>query len=143
LGGSLNVRGLEEGEFVGDSYAYDQTEFGVALLPLLRTVRNLFPHKQSTNPPSAEPAATNIGGIDLANTYVKIFYDRGRVFETKSLGEILNPAHGVKGYGIAAEMRGIAFIMNKRANLTIGYARSPDSLLHRRGVVVTGLSLDF
>jgi len=143
LGGSLNVRGLEEGEFVGDSYAYDQTEFGVALLPLLRTVRNLFPHKQSTNPPSAEPAATNIGGIDLANTYVKVFYDRGRVFETKSLGEILNPAHGVKGYGVAAELRGIAFIMNKRANLTIGYARSRDSLLHRRGVVVTGLSLDF
>jgi outer membrane protein assembly factor BamA len=143
LGGSLNVRGLEEGEFVGDSYAYDQTEFGIALLPLLRTVRNLFPHKPASNSPSAEPAATNIGGIDLANTYVKVFYDRGRVFETKSLGEILNPAHGVKGYGVAAELRGIAFIMNKRANLTIGYARSPDSLLHRRGVVVTGLSLDF
>jgi hypothetical protein len=111
---------------------------------LLRTVRNLFPHgTQADKPPATAPVATNVGGIDLANTYVKVFYDRGRVFETKSLGEILNPAHGVKGYGIAAELRGIAFIKNKRANLTIGYARSPDSLLHRRGVVVTGLSLDF
>ena len=144
LGGPLNMRGLEEGEFVGNSYAYDRSEFGVALLPLVGTIRNLFPHgKKASNTNPEEPAATNFGGIDLANTYVKIFYDRGRVFETKSLGEILNPAHGVKGYGIAAEMRGIAFIMNKRANLTIGYARSPDSLLHRRGVVVTGLSLDF
>lgn len=144
LGGPLNVRGLEEGEFVANSYAYDRSEFGVGLLPLVRTVRNLFHHKKRSNDTNAdEPAATNIGGLDLANTYAKIFYDRGRVFETKALGEILNPAHGVKGYGIAAELRGIAFIANKRANLTIGYARSPDSLLHRRGTVVTGLSLDF
>lgn len=144
LGGPLNVRGLEEGEIVGNSYAYDRTEFGVGLLPMVRTIRNLFPHgKKTDNANREEPAPTNIGGLDLTNTYVKVFYDRGRVFDTKELGEILNPAHGVKGWGIAAELRGIAFIKNKRANLTIGYARSPDSLLHRRGVVTTGLSLDF
>ena len=143
LGGSLNVRGLEEGEFIGNSYAYDRTELGVALLPLLRTVRRLFPGNKKSDGPTSEGAAPNIGGIDLANTYVKVYYDRGRIFDAKSLGKILNPAHGVKGYGIAAELRGIAFIMNKRANLTIGYARSPESLLHQRGVVVTGLSLDF
>ena len=96
--------------------------------------------RASLGPPSL---ANPFGGIDLANTYVKTFYDRGRVFDRKSLGAILNPAHGVKGWGIAAELRGIAFINNKRANLTIGYARSHNSLLHRRGVVVTGLSLDF
>lgn len=144
LGGPQNVRGLEEGEFVGNSYAYDRTEFGVALLPLLRAAGKLFPHgKKSENTTPSEPAPTNFGGIDLANTYVKTFYDRGRVFDSKSLGGILNPAHGVKGWGIAAELRGLAFIKNRRANLTIGYAKSGDSLLHRRGVVVTGLSLDF
>lgn len=144
LGGPLNMRGLEEGEFVGNSYAYDRSEFGVALLPLARTIRKIFPRSKKPQQPNPDqPAQTNIGGLDLANTYVKVFYDRGRVFETKDLGEILNPAHGTKGYGIAAELRGIAFINNRRANLTIGYARSPDSLLHRRGVVVTGLSLDF
>ena len=150
LGGSQNVRGLEEGEFVGNSYAYDRTEFGVALLPLLRTVKKMFPHgKKSNEANSTEANSTedapppSFGGIDLKNTYVKTFYDRGRVFESKSLGEILNPANGVKGWGIGVELRGIAFIQNKRANLTIGYARSNDSLLHRRGVMVTGLSLDF
>ena len=144
LGGSLNVRGLEEGEFVGDSYAYDRTELGVALLPMLRTVRQVFPGKKKSDQRGSDrQAVTSFGGIDLENTYVKVYYDRGRIFETKALGEILNPAHGVKGYGIAAEMRGLAFIKNKRANLTIGYARSRDSLLHRRGIVVTGLSLDF
>jgi surface antigen Omp85-like protein len=145
LGGPLNVRGLEEGEFVGNSYAYDRTEFGVALLPLVRTLSKPFSRgKKSTDTtPAEESAPPNFGGIDLANTYVKIFYDRGRLFDSKSLGEILNPAHGVKGWGIAAELRGIAIIKNKRANLTIGYARSNDSLLHRRGTIVTGLSLDF
>jgi hypothetical protein len=148
LGGPQNVRGLEEGEFVGNSYAYDRTEFGVALLPLVRTVGKLFPHgkkSDAANPTEdvAPAPPPSFGGIDLRNTYVKTFYDRGRVFESKSLGEILNPAHGVKGWGIGAELRGIAFIKNKRANLTIGYARSKDSLLHRRGVMVTGLSLDF
>jgi hypothetical protein len=144
LGGPQNMRGLEEGEFVGNSYAYDRSEFGVALLPLVRTIRKMFPGgRKPRNENPGEPTPMNIGGLDLANTYVKVFYDRGRVFETKALGEILNPAHGAKGYGIAAELRGIAFINNKRANLTIGYARSPDSLLHRRGTVVTGLSLDF
>ena len=145
LGGSLNVRGLEEGEFTGNSYAYERTEFGVGLLPLIRSVRHLLPFGKKSDARGAEEQAgpRQFGGIDLANTYVKTFYDRGRVFETKSLGGILNPAHGVKGYGIAAELRGLAFINNKRANLTIGYARSPDSLLHRRGIIVTGLSLDF
>jgi hypothetical protein len=146
LGGSLNVRGLEEGEFVGNSYAYDRTELGVGLLPLVSTIRRLLPFGKKSDQRGAEDqdaAPKQFGGIDLANTYVKMFYDRGRVFETKSLGEILNPAHGVKGFGIAAELRGLAFIANKRANLTIGYARSPDSLLHRRGIIVTGLSLDF
>ncbi len=144
LGGPLNVRGLEEGEFVGNSYAYDRTEFGIALLPLIRTVSKPFSRgKKPADENPAEPAPTSFGGLDLANTYVKTFYDRARLFDSKSLGAILNPAHGVKGWGIAAELRGIAFIRNKRANLTIGYARSGDSLLHRRGVVVTGLSLDF
>ena len=138
------MRGLEEGEFVGNSYAYDRTEFGVALLPLIRTIRFMLPFGRPSGPRGSEDAGPKqFGGIDLANTYVKTFYDRGRLFDTKSLGGILNPAHGVKGYGIAAELRGLAFIQNKRANLTIGYAKSPDSLLHRRGIIVTGLSLDF
>ncbi len=144
LGGPLNVRGLEEGEFVGNSYAYDRSELGVGFLPLLRTFRQIFSRsKKSEQSGSADGPPPNFAGIDLANTYVKVYYDRGRTFDSKSLGAILNPAHGVKGYGIAAELRGIAFIQNRRANLTIGYARSPESLLHRRGIVVTGLSLDF
>lgn len=138
LGGAQNVRGLEEGELIGSSFATDRTEFGVGLLPIIRGARTLFGRKgDDKNFP------TNLAGLDLTNTYIKVFYDRGRTFDEKTLSRILNPAHGVKTLGIAAELRGIGFLGRTRLNLTIGYARSPDSLLHPRGLVVTGVSMDF
>lgn len=138
LGGAQNVRGLEEGELIGSSFATDRMEFGVGLLPIIRGARTLFGRRsEDKNFP------TNIAGLDLTNTYIKVFYDRGRTFDEKTLSRILNPAHGVKALGIAAELRGIGFLGRTRLNLTIGYARSPDSLLHPRGLVVTGVSMDF
>ena len=138
LGGAQNVRGLEEGELIGSSFATDRTEFGVGLLPIIKGARTLLGRNSNT-----ENFPTNIAGLDLTNTYIKVFYDRGRTFDEKALARILNPAHGVKGLGIAAELRGIGFLGRTRLNLTIGYARSPDSLLHPRGLVVTGVSMDF
>jgi hypothetical protein len=138
LGGAQNVRGLEEGELIGSSFATDRTEFGVGLLPIIRGTRTLFGRSNND-----ESLPTNLAGLDLTNTYIKVFYDRGRTFDEKTLTRILNPAHGVKALGIAAELRGIGFLGRTRLNLTIGYARSPDSLLHPRGLVVTGVSMDF
>ena len=138
LGGAQNVRGLEEGELIGSSFATDRTEFGIGLLPIIRGARALFGRSSDD-----ESFPTNLAGLDLTNTYLKVFYDRGRTFDEKSLSRILSPAHGVKGLGIAAELRGIGFLGRTRLNLTIGYAHSPDSLLHPRGLVVTGVSMDF
>ncbi len=138
LGGAQNVRGLEEGELIGSSFATDRTEFGVGLLPIIQGVRTLFGRRSDD-----KNFPTNIAGLDLTNTYIKVFYDRGQTFDEKTLSRILNPAHGVKALGIAAELRGIGFLGRTRLNLTIGYARSPDSLLHPRGLVVTGVSMDF
>jgi hypothetical protein len=146
LGGPLNVRGLEEGEYIGRSMAYDRSEAGVGVLPLWRFVRGLFPPKKEAGGSNEDGDAGNpspsLGGVDLSNAYIKLFFDRGRTFDTSSLNRILNPAGGVQGFGIAAELRGMSF-KSKRANLTLGYAHSPDSKLHRSGVVVTGLSIDF
>jgi hypothetical protein len=138
LGGAQYVRGLEEGELIGSSFATDRTEFGVGLLPIIQGAKTLFGRKgDNKNLP------TNVAGLDLTNTYIKVFYDRGRTFDEKTLSRILNPAHGVNALGIAAELRGIGFLGRTRLNLTIGYAHSPDSLLHPRGLVVTGVSMDF
>jgi hypothetical protein len=82
-----------------------------------------------------------VGGIDLSNTYLKAFYDWGRVTDKTSLADLFKIAPGVQGIGIGIELRGLN-VGGKRASLTIGYAYSHDSLLHKSGVLVTGLSLD-
>jgi hypothetical protein len=150
LGGSQFGRGLEEGEVIGRSVAYDRSELGAGILPLWHLVKHALPgSKQKSasggaadggNPESN--AAPNIAGIDLSTVYVKVFYDRARLFDTSSFSDVLNPSHGVHGYGAAFELRGMN-VGGRRANLTLGYARSPQSSLHRRGVIVTGVSFDF
>ena len=135
LGGPSNVRGLEEGEFVGRNMNFERAELGFKSTYLL----NLFKHKPA-NADAAKPQPT-VGGIDLSNTYVKAFYDWGRVADKTSLADLFKLASGVQGIGIGIELRGLN-LGGKRASLTIGYAYSHDSVLHKSGVLVTGLSLD-
>jgi hypothetical protein len=135
LGGPSNVRGLEEGEFIGRNMNFERAELGFKSTYLL----NLFKGK-SANPDAAKPQPT-VGGIDLSNTYVKAFYDWGKVSDKASIADLFKLASGVQGIGIGIELRGLN-LGGKRASLTIGYAYSHDSLLHKSGVLVTGLSLD-
>ena len=135
LGGPNNVRGLEEGEFVGRDLNFQRAELGFKSTYLL----NLFKRK-SASTDTSKPQPT-VGGIDLSNTYLKVFYDWGRVTDKTSLADLFKIAPGVQGIGIGIELRGLN-VGSKRASLTIGYAYSHDSLLHKSGVLVTGLSLD-
>ncbi|MEN3330952.1 MAG: hypothetical protein V7641_317 [Blastocatellia bacterium] len=131
FGGSQNVRGLEEGEIVGRNIAFENWETGLSTLAIWNWL-----HKSSK--PVTEKV---VGGLDLSSVYVKLFYDRGRVLNQSSLGELLDLAHGVRGYGIALELKGFP-VKGKRANLTLGFARSPDSKLHPIGVITSGVSFD-
>lgn len=146
LGGSQFGRGLEEGEFIGRGLAYDRTELGVGVLPLWSLLRRAVPGAKRKPGDGASDDSTSgppvVAGIDLSTVYLKVFYDRARLADTSSLGDVLNPSRGVEGYSAALELRGLR-LGGRRANLTLGYARSPDSRLHRRGVVVTGLSYAF
>lgn len=134
LGGPNNVRGLEEGEFIGRNMNFERAEMGFKSTYLL----SLF--KPKTGKETTNPQPT-VGGIDLSNTYVKAFYDWGRVTDKTSLADLFKLASGVQGIGIGIELRGLN-LGGKRASLTIGYAYSHDSVLHKSGVLVTGLSLD-
>jgi hypothetical protein len=42
------------------------------------------------------------------------------------------------GYGVGIEIRNLP-AGNQRAHISIGWARSPQSLLHRRGVMTIGV----
>lgn len=133
LGGPNNVRGLEEGEFIGRNLNFERAEIGFKSTYLI----GLFRAKRDAAGNAAQPV---VGGIDLSNTYLKAFYDWGSVGDRRSA----NPfeiTSGVQGLGFAVELRGLN-VGGKRASLSIGYAYSHDSLLHRSGVLVTSFSLD-
>jgi hypothetical protein len=113
LGGATNVRGIEEGEYVGRTLRAQQFTVGIGL-------------------PVLWPALAQPGGpAALVNSYVTMFYDRGRV----TLDEATRDAHG---YGVGVEIRNLP-AGRRRAHISIGWARSPQSFLHRRGVMTMGV----
>jgi hypothetical protein len=118
LGGSNNVRGVEEGEFVGRNLRFQQSTLGIALpvfFPVLNGAEGLL--------------------AALTKTYVTGFYDRGEVEQNQI-------RHFANGYGFAVEIRNLP-AGNRHANISIGWARSPQSFLHRRGVSTLGVKFDF
>ena len=114
LGGPTNVRGIEEGEYVGQRLRAQQFTVGIGL-------------------PVFWPALAQPGGgpAELANAYVTTFYDRGGVTRDGIDADAY-------GYGVGVEFRNLP-AGRHRAHISIGWARSPQSLLHRRGVMTMGV----
>lgn len=132
LGGGDTLRGIEQGEFVGRKLAYQQSETGISV----RQIASWFASTSATGKtPKPSP-------IDLSKIYLKGFYDRGRVTNTGSFSDLIICKHAAKGYGFAVEVQSLA-AGAKRITLSIGYARSPDSALHRSGLAITNVSLAF
>ena len=135
LGGSDNTRGLEQGEQVGRKIAFEQSEAGISARQIVSWFQPAPRASDADKTPKASP-------IDLSKIYVKGFYDRGRASATGNFSDLFWFHHGAKGYGIALELANIS-AGNKRIALTVGYAWSPDSALHRRGVPITSATLGF
>ncbi|MEP6716024.1 MAG: hypothetical protein ABJC09_10655, partial [Terriglobia bacterium] len=136
LGGNGSVRGIENGEFVGRDLAYDQSSFGISALALT----DLF--RKKAGGAAAVADNHNIGGFDLANFYLVGFYDRGRVLNSAHLADLLSVGPALHSYGIAGELRKLPG-GGKLANISIGWAKSPQSRLHSRGVMIIGVNFDF
>lgn len=135
LGGPDILRGIEQGEFVGRKIGYQQFEAGMSV----RQIMSWFAGKPKA-PKSGEEAAKP--PVDLSKIYLKGFYDRGRVSKDAGFSDLLAFRHAAKGYGLAVEMQALP-AAGRRITLSIGYARSPDSVLHRSGLAVTGVSINF
>jgi hypothetical protein len=135
LGGADNTRGIEQGEQVGRQIAFEQSEAGVSVHQIVSWFQKPPNPAQAEKTPQASP-------LDLSKFYVKSFYDRGRVFNNASFADMLNFSHGAKGYGLAVEMEALS-TGNKRISVSVGWARSPDSFLHRSGVALTSATVDF
>jgi hypothetical protein len=139
LGGAQNVRGIEEGEVIGRKISADQIELGLNA--------QVIRHWITGKPVSAILQKGDCGEdgapkppIDLNNAFLKIFYDRGRISDPDSFvlpGGINRLVHG---YGAAFELRALG---GQNLNLSIGYARSAQSVLHKSGTLFTGVSFSF
>lgn len=123
LGGPGVLRGIEDGESIGQRLTMRQTELGVGLAAL----RRIF---------GWQGAGRN-DGLDLSNVYLKGFIDQARV------AGIANGQRAI-GYGTALELRDLpAGSDGRRLNLSIGYGFSPQSRLHRSGTLITSVALSF
>lgn len=150
LGGLSNVRGIEEGEFIGRRLSFGQAEFGVNALSLWHLLRQTKAPELNQTPCSASAgteAARSPLPFDPANLYLKTFFDFARISDpTSFMGAGMLPrrlhqfAHG---YGIALELRHLGNDLTAPLSFTFGYARSPQSVLHRSGTLFTGVSYSF
>src|ERR1051325_1068865 len=136
LGGNDVLRGIEQGEFVGRQIGYQQFEAGVGVA----TIASWFQHKK-TEPAKLREESSKLP-IDLSKVYLKGFYDRGRVSDNSDFSELFVVRHAARGYGAAVEVQALP-AQGRTVTLSIGYARSPDSVLHRKGLAITGVSINF
>jgi hypothetical protein len=145
LGGNNSVRGIEPGEFVGRGIAFEQSEVGVNTASVRRWISRKPSRTQATPGPAggaADAPAPSLSRLGISSIFVVGFYDRGRVMQASSVGELLDLRHALHGYGCKAELRGLR-AGTRTGNLSIGYARSPGSVLHSKGVFITAFSLEF
>ena len=134
LGGPDNVRGLENGEFIGRQLGFEQSEFGIKFPALLR----MFGRKPV--PPPAEPTPPR--PLDLKKLLLVGFYDRGMVVNRATVGDLLGLRGAAHGYGLAVEMRELP-VGSSAAHLQLGWARSPNSVLHKKGLLSVRIVFDF
>ena len=139
LGGPQTVRGMEEGEFIGRKMSADQFEFGVNALVLWQLVTGNSQAKALRKSECAGDAVDEQPKppFDISKFYLKVFYDRGRVHDDDSFNLPFTLNRVAQGYGLAFELRELG---GQKINLSIGYAYSPESRLHDRGTLYTGVS---
>lgn len=137
LGGPATVRGLEEGEVIGRKLSADQAEFGVNALLIWQVISrgSVAETLRKTDCTGGEQ-----GPFDFRNAYLKFFYDRGRVHDADSFLAPNTFSRTAEGYGAAIELRRLG---GQNVNLSLGYAYSPQSSLHKHGTIYTGISYSF
>lgn len=137
IGGPDYVRGLERGEFTANTLLWQQAEAGPSLTKLWSWIQALRPgHK---NPAACADATSPQLPFNLRTSYLALFYDHARVGQGTSLPNVLDQSASasLQGYGAALELGKVKNVMN----ISLGYGYSPQSQLHRHGVMFVGVTL--
>jgi hypothetical protein len=142
LGGPQSVRGLEEGEFIGRKLSADQFEVGINALIVWHLI-NRRPVAETLLKTSCTESVDETSPklpFDINNAYLKFFYDRGRIHDRDIFVDPGSFTRTAQGYGVAIEVRELG---GRNINLSLGYAYSPESVLHKSGTIYTGVSYAF
>jgi hypothetical protein len=135
IGGPDYVRGLERGEFTANTLLWQQAEGGPSLTTLLGWIQALRPsHRQP--PPCTDTSSARLP-FDLRSSYLEVFYDHARVSQGTSWVNVLDQSTSLQGYGAALELGKV----KNTIGLSLGYGYSPQSTLHRHGVMFVGVTL--
>lgn len=145
LGGPDNLRGIEEGERIGRNLYFGQFDVGFNSLTLLNMLQGKNKVRGNEDFGLDETSESAPGLKDyLSKIYLKVFYDFGRIKDDTSYTTNPNFRRTAKGYGIAVELRRLVRDQKgNNINFSFGYARSPESILHRRGLFFAGVGYEF
>ncbi len=128
LGGNESVRGLQEGELAGRSVLSTTTELGYGLARLGQRIFG--------NP------TNSAAGTPLDDSYLKGFFDYGRTSQNGSISSPWHEGSGAVSYGAAVEISKPDGVQLP-TSLSLGYAYSPQSKLHRGGMVFVSAGFAF
>jgi len=142
LGGDTIVRGLEEGERLARGVVYDSVEGGVRAGRIWQWISPT----PETGPVAAEPGTSttkpgpSVGGFDLGNTYVSLFFDHAYITRPSSRSGADKLSRDLESVGAALEIPLPTSAVQGR--LQLGYAWSPQSI-HEQGRSFVSVTLDF
>jgi hypothetical protein len=137
LGGAGSIRGIQQGEYVGRGFGFEQYETGVTIRPVWNWIASLINKKKDSGNTGSNPLASL---VDPSSTYFKLFYDRGAVRDHANLGDLLWMSHTKFGYGFEVEASSLR-VGGRVASLSLGYGKSPQSVLHTSGVALVEFAI--
>jgi hypothetical protein len=132
VGGADYVRGLEKGEFTPNTLLWQQSEAGASLPTVWGWIRSALGRPNSSQACSS-PGPSPLP-FSLARSYLELFWDHARASEGTSLRNVPDRGSSLQGYGFAIELGQL----QNSLNLSIGWGYSPQSYLHKHGVMFVG-----
>jgi outer membrane protein assembly factor BamA len=142
LGGDTIVRGLEEGERLAREVAYDSMEAGVRAGRVWQWVSRTRDNKPAVSEPASSTSSPtpSVGGFDLGNSYISLFFDHAYIARPSSGSGADGLSRNLESVGAALEIPLPTSAVQGR--LRIGYAWSPQSI-HEQGRSFASVTLDF
>jgi hypothetical protein len=128
-GGGDYVRGLERGEVLARSVLWQQLITGMSFSGIWKRI-----HRQQQSHPGSDNSGPKLP-FDPNESYVTLFLDHAWSGNSTSFSRTLTSGKSLKGFGIAAELDRL----QGKFDFTIGYAFSPQSELHQKGLVFTSI----